>query len=260
MNFARSAASSPQSRALLLPLAMLCASLSNAQPKAPSRAGAQYGPPVRKAALTDAAGQKVARALERVLRARVSSPGGRLRLFIKPTMRSSQGYFAQVSIVASPARVRKLSISELSLNALEVRIDVPALLNEGRVRTLESRTSLRAVVSESDVTQLLARGRSTREMGLRVRYNADGSLRVTGTLNYPLLSGPVSGVARLRVASDYKVNLDISSLKLRGVEVPGFVRQQLMDRVNPVIDYQDVPFRPRLGSLTIQGTRAILRT
>lgn len=175
-------------------------------------------------------------------------------------MRSSQGYFKQISLVARPAHVRKLAVSELNLNALDVRIDVPALLNEGRVRTLESRTSLRAVVSEDDVTALLARGKSTREMGLRVRYNSDGSMRVSGNLNYPLLNGPVSGVARLRVSSDYKVNLDISSLKLRGAEVPSFVRQHLMSRVNPVIDYEDVPFRPRLSSLSVQGTRAILKT
>ena len=254
----------PSSRLLLLWLALLCASAPCAQPKGSTTSAAKAGPPAkaapRKAPLTDAAGQNVARALERVLRARVSSGGGPLRLFIRPTMRSRDGYFKQISLVARPARVRKLAVSELSLNALEVRIDVPALLNEGRVRTLESRTSLRAVVSEDDVTALLARGKSTREMGLRVRYNADGSMRVTGNLNYPLLSGPVAGVARLRVTSDYKVNLDISSLKLRGAEVPGFVRQQLMDRVNPVINYEDVPFRPRLSSLSVQGTRAILKT
>jgi len=74
-----------------------------------------------------------------------------------------------------------------------------------------------------------------------------------------LINGPVEGLARLRLASNYKVNLDIISLKLRGVEVPGFVRNQLMNRVNPVINYEDVPFRPHFSGLSVQGNRATLR-
>lgn len=245
---------------LLIRLAMPFAPAPRALPQAKPKAQAKPKPKPPVKPLTDAAGQRVAQALERVLRSRVSSPGGRLGLLIRPTMRSRQGFFSLIAVSGRPARVRKLQVSELDLKAREVQIDVPALMNQGKVRTLASKTSLRAVISEDDVTQLLARGKSTRDMGLRVRFNPDGSLRVTGNLNYTLLNGPIAGLARLRVGSDYKVNLDITSLQLRGAEVPSFVRQQLMSRVNPVIDYEDVPFRPRIGSLSIQGTRAVLRT
>ncbi len=229
---------------------------AKALPKAAAAKAAALKTPVP---LTDAQGWRVARALGEALRSRVSSPGGQLKLYIQPTMRSREGFFAQIAIAGRPAKVRKLQISELSLSSHDVQVDVPYLFSTGKVRTLSSRTSLRAVVTEDDVTQLLAQGKGTRDMGLRVRFNPDGSMRVSGRLNYTLLSGPVEGLARLRLTNDFKVNLDVISLKLRGVEVPGFVRRQLMSRVNPVINYEDVPFRPHFSGLSVQGTRATLR-
>ena len=210
------------------------------------------------APVMDAQDKRVVAALTKALKARVSSPGGTLKLNIVPTSRSGSGYFSQITIVGAPAQIKKLRVSELNMNARNVRIDVPHLMAEGKLRTLQSTTTLRAVVSESDLTKLLARGKSTREMGLRVKYLPDGRLSVNGTLNYTLINGPVSGIGRLRLAPGSKVNLDILSLKLRGREVPQFVKDQFSSRINPVINYEDLPFQPRFRGLKVVGTRAIL--
>lgn len=205
----------------------------------------------------DAADKKVASKLESVLRERVTSPNGNLRIIVKPTARSSEGYFDLVQVEGAPAKIKKLPISSFYLDARNVRVDVPHLFQEGKVRTLAATTKVKAVISEDDLTNMLAQGKRTKEMGLKVKY-VGKTLSVTGQLNYALLSGPVAGSGRLRLVPGHKVHLDIMSLKLRGVEVPQFVKNQFSERINPVIDYQDVPFNPPFKGLTVAGPNATI--
>lgn len=210
------------------------------------------------AAKVDAQDQRVATALTNALKSRVTSPGSKLNLVVKPTANSGKGYFSEIVMSGRPVRVKKLQISELSLRARNVRIDVPYLFSEGKVRTLQSQTSLRAIVTENDLTSLLARGKRTKDMGLKVKYIGGDRMRVSGNVNYMLLNGPIVGIGRLRMVPGSKVNLDIYSLKLRGSEVPSFVKEQMSSRLNPIIDYEDLPFSPRFKALKVQGNKAIL--
>lgn len=215
--------------------------------------GATVAPPK-----LDAQDRRVAAELTRVLRTRVSSPGGALNLVVKPSARAAQGEFAEVFIAGRPAQVRRLRISELNLRARNVRIDVPYLFREKKVRTLSSTTTLRAVVTENDITRLMAGGKHTKGLGLRVKYLGGNKMQVTGRLNWKLINGPIKGIAKLRLMPDFKVNLVIVSLQLRGREVPQFVKNQFSEKINPIIDYEDMPFRPRFRGLQVSGTRATL--
>jgi len=85
-------------------------------------------------------------------------------------------------------------------------------------------------------------------------------MRIRGHLNYAFLSGPITGEARLRKTNDHNVYLDILSMQLRGVEVPGFVKDQLSNRINPVINYSTLPFNPPFRHLRVVGNKAILST
>lgn len=239
--------------ALLATAFSLAQSTLQAAPRVSSGLGATIAPPK-----LDAEDRRVTNVLTQVLRSRVSSPGGALNLVVKPTARSAQGEFNEVFIAGRPAQVRRLRISELSLRARNVRIDVPYLLREKKVRTLASSTTLRAVVTEDDITRLLAGGKHTQGLGLRVKYLGGNMMSVTGRLNWKLINGPIKGAARLRLLPNYKVNLDILSLQLRGREVPQFVKNQFSEKINPVIDYEDMPFRPRFRGLKVLGKRAIL--
>ena len=213
--------------------------------------------PAQSAPALDAADQRVTSALTRILRARVTSPSG-LKLTIKPTVRASEGYFAQIAMAGKPTKIKNLQLSELTLDARNVRLDVPALLRNNDINTLQANTTFRAVVSESDLTRVMAQGKATQDMKLRVKYLPDGRMKVNGQLNYTLVNGPVQGIGRLVLAPGSKVNLEIQSLQLRGHEVPQFIKDQLSSRINPVIDYADVPFKPRFRSLKVVGSRAIL--
>lgn len=227
---------------------------------APVKDGPRKTGPRNAAGALDARDKQVAAALTRVLRARFSSPGGKTNIVVRPTSRAGEGYFSEIVLSGRPAQIKKLRITELNLRARNVRIDVGALLRENKVRTLNSATGLRAVVTEDDLTYLLSRGKHTKSMGLKVKYIDGARMRVTGKLNWTLINGPVTGVGRLRMVPGYKVNLDIISLKLRGAEVPQIVKNKFSERINPVIDYDDIPFRPQIRSVRVEGSKAIIST
>ena len=204
--------------------------------------------------------QRVTSQVTSLLRNLVKNPtGGGVNISIVPNARAGEGYFDRISIKGAPLKFKKLYVSEFALDARNVKINVPDLYSVGKIRTSRSTTTLRAVISEDDLTKMLASSKSTRSMGLRVKYVGD-KMRVTGNLNYGLVNGPVTGVAKLRQGGDHKVYLDILSLKLRGVEAPGFVKNQFSNRINPVIDYKDLPFNPPFKTLKIVGNKAYLST
>lgn len=208
-----------------------------------------------------AADKKVAQQVEAILRARVSSPNKSLKMVVKPTSKSRDGYFSEVIVEGKPVQIKKLSVSEFSLRAKDVRISL-AGLKEQKIRTLQSNTRFHAVVTEDDLTQMFARGKHTRAMALKVKYLKDPNygdvIQVSGNWKWTWFSGPVIGVGKLRVTKENQVYADILSLKLNGSEVPTFVRNKFSSSLNPVLDYDDVPFQPRFRTLTVQGKKAIL--
>lgn len=220
---------------------------------------AQAAPPAVKAvsAASNPRAQSVEAALKRLLNSKVTSPGGKLNLKVQGNSRTANGYFTNILVGGRPAQVRKLRISELTLNATDVRIDVNALLNQNELRTLSSKTKLRAVISQDDLTLLLSKGKHTKQMGLRVTYIGD-KMHVTGNFHWGWFNGPVMGDGKLRLAPGHKVFFDIISLKLNGNEVPAWLKTKFSERINPVIDYEDIPFRPVFKSLTFKGPVAIL--
>lgn len=207
----------------------------------------------------ETANQRVTNALARALRGRISSPGGKPTLVVRPTNRASQGYFSEILIAANPAQVKKLRFSEMTLKARNVRIDVPYLMKSGKVKTLASQTSLRAVVTETDLQNALAQGKHSKEMGIRVKFMGD-RVRVTGNWKWSWFNGPVEGIGKLQMAPGHKVNFAIQSLKLNGREVPQFVKDKFSERVNPVVDYEDLPFRPPFKTVRLIGNKAVVTT
>ncbi len=192
---------------------------------------------------------------------RVKRPDGqKINISIIPTARASEGYFSQVKMSGAPAQLKKrFQVSEFSLDARNVRLDVASLWNGNRVKTYSATTTLRAVITEDDLTTNLAKGGGTKNMGLKIRFLGD-KIGVTGNLNYALINGPVSGTAKLRLAPGHKVYLDILSLKLRGVEVPGFIKNRFAGHINPIISYEDLPFNPPFKTVRMSGKKAILST
>lgn len=209
------------------------------------------------AGAVSAQGQRVINQVRALFNAKVSSPGGKLSLRIVPGAHPEKGEFREIFASGTPARVKKLQISALTLRARNVQIDVDQLMKRNRFATLKSQTSLHAVVSDSDLTRYLARGKHTKDMKLKVRFRGKAT-HVTGNFKWQWFSGPVEGLGRLRLGANHKVYFDIVNLKLNGKAVPDWLKKKFSDKINPIIDYDDVPFQPQFKSLQIRGNHAVL--
>lgn len=201
--------------------------------------------------------QNVTNALESALRKRITSPGGNLLVKIIPGPRAAQGVLQEVYVEAKPAQIKKRRFSYLAMRARNVRLNVNKLMN-GDIETLSSQTTLRATVTESELTQALARGQESADKNLRVKFRNDGTVRVTGNWHWGWFSGPMEAVGKLRLGPNYTVVADIATLKLNGTNVPTPLKNKFQERINPLIDYEDLPFRPPFKSLTFKGDKAFI--
>lgn len=201
--------------------------------------------------------QAVSNALRKALKDSISSPGGNMVIKITPNAKTAQGYFAQIYVAARPAKIKKRQFSEFVMTAKNVRLDISKLM-KGRIKTLQSQTTLRAVVTESELTQALAKGQSSADKGLKVKFAGNGAVRVTGNWKLSWFSGPIDAVGKLRLGPKYTVVADISSLKLNGKTVPVGVKNKFQGKINPLLDYEDLPFRPPFKALKFSGTKAII--
>jgi hypothetical protein len=201
--------------------------------------------------------RKVTSKLTELLHKRIKSPGGTLQIRVVPAARADQGYFKEIFIDAKPARIKKLYFSALTLRALNVRISPTALMNDRKITTISSQTTMRAVVTEEEVTQALAKGRESADKGLKVKFEGD-RIRVTGRWQMSWFSGPMEAVGRLKLGSGHTVVADIETLKLNGANVPMAVKNKFSEKINPLIDYNSLPFRPPFKTLRFSGAKAII--
>ena len=210
-------------------------------------------------------GRAVAARLKRFLSRRISSPGGKLTMHIKPGARPDLGQFSEIVIAGKPIRLKKeLQVSEFAMRARNIRIDTAALMREDdrELKTLKATTSVRAVITENDLTTMFARGRRSKEMNLLVRFQGD-RIRVSGNWNWGWFSGPVTMTGKLRLtksAGGNQVYFDILSLRLNGASVPSFMQNKFSEKLNPLISYDDLPFLPQIRSIRFVGNKAVLST
>jgi len=201
--------------------------------------------------------QNVSEALKAALQKSISSPGGNMVVKITPSSKTAQGYFAEVYVAARPARIKKRRFSEFVMRAKNVRLDVAKLM-KGHIKTLSSKTTLRAVVTESELTKALAKGQDSADKGLKVKFAGNGQVRVTGNWKMSWFSGPMDAVGKLRLGPNYTVVADIASLKLNGKLVPAGLKNKFQQKINPLLDYEDLPFRPPFKALKFSGSKAVI--
>ena len=201
--------------------------------------------------------QKVTSELTRILKKRIKSPGGTLQIKIVPGERADLGYFKEIFIDAKPAQIKKLHFSSMVMRARNVRISPAALLNDRSITTLASQTTLRAVITEDEVTAALSKGKESAEKDLKVKFEGD-RVRVTGRWKMSWFSGPMEAVGKLRLGSGHTVVADIETLKLNGANVPAAVKNKFSEKINPLIDYNQLPFRPPFKALRFSGAKAII--
>jgi hypothetical protein len=200
--------------------------------------------------------QRVVQALEQVLRRDITNPkdanGLHLRIVPASPEETEKGKFQLVEIASKPARIRNIFLREVRARAVEPVIDVTALLERGKLRTISVKDStLEGVMDAENLERMLAELKATKDMRIKVQITGDGKVVLRGILTLLRINNPFEAVCRAE-ARDGCLYLRIEELRVNNVAAPAFLVSRLEKHINPVVEPKDLPFNPKIKAVHVR--------
>ena len=198
---------------------------------------------------------KVAQTLEQVLRKEITNPkdsnGVVLRIVPASPEETERGKFQLVEVESKPARVRNIFLRELKARAVEPVIDIRALTEKGKLRTVSVKeSSLQGIMDADNFEKMLAELKATKDMRIKVQITDDGKIILKGILTLLRINNPFEAVCRPEVREGC-LYLRIEELRVNNVTAPTFLVSRLEKHINPVVEPKDLPFNPPIKSVRI---------
>lgn len=198
---------------------------------------------------------KIAQTLEQVLRRDITNPKGSDGLFLRIVPSSpretERGKFQLIEIESKPARVKNIFLRELRARAVEPVIDVAALTEKGKLRTISVKeSSVQGIMDADNLEKMLAELKATKDMRIKVQITDDGKIILRGVLTLLRINNPFEAVCRPE-ARDKCLYLRIEELRINGIAAPTFLVSRLEKHINPVVEPKDLPFNPPIRSVLI---------
>ncbi|MCS7224769.1 MAG: hypothetical protein NZ959_09480 [Armatimonadetes bacterium] len=195
---------------------------------------------------------KVATALEQHLRALIVNPssknGVQLEILTRSPADADQGRFQLISISSAPAQIKGVFLREFRGRVVDAVIDVPALLQRGKLRTLRAQESVvDGILDGEALEKMFALGKSTKPMKIKVEV-LDGVVKLTGVLTLIGINNPFEALCRV-VPSPEGLNVIIDELRVNGIPAPAIIRSRLEKKINPVVNRDEIPFSPEFRSI-----------
>ncbi|MCS7187865.1 MAG: LmeA family phospholipid-binding protein [Armatimonadota bacterium] len=199
--------------------------------------------------------QKVVQTLEQVLRRDITNPkdsnGLYLRIVPASPEETAKGKLQLVEIESKPARIKNIFLRELRARAVEPVIDVAALSERGKLRTISVKESnLEGVMDAENFERMLAELKATKDMRIKVQITDDSKVVLRGVLTLLRINNPFEAVCRPE-ARDGCLYLKIEELRVNGVGAPAFLVSRLEKHINPVVEPKDLPFNSPIKSVRI---------
>ncbi len=200
--------------------------------------------------------QRVVQALEQILRRDITNPKDSNGLFLRivPTSpeETEKGKFQLVEVASKPARIRNIFLREVRARAVEPVIDVSALLERGKLRTVSVKEStLEGVMDAENLERMLAELKATKDMRIKVQISDDGKVVLRGVLTLLRINNPFEAVCYAEARDDC-LYLTIEELRVNNVKAPAFLVSRLEKHINPVVEPRDLPFNPKIKSVHVR--------
>jgi len=200
--------------------------------------------------------QRVVQALEQVLRREITNPkdanGLHLRIIPASPEETEKGKFQLVEVASKPARIRNIFLREVKARAVEPVIDVSALFERGKLRTVSVKDSnLEGVMDAENLERMLAELKATKDMRIKVQITDEGKVLLSGVLTLLRINNPFEAICRAG-ARDGSLYLSIEELRVNNVAAPAFLVSRLEKLINPVVEPRDLPFNPKIKSVHVR--------
>lgn len=169
------------------------------------------------------------------------------------------GRFKRIEIALRSTKIKKLGLDYGFIVLEDVVIDLPRLVRDHKFRFREKgRTEFLFVVSEEALNGLLKeKGSKLKVKNARLTLD-DGHLNFSGRMRVLFFNNHVSVTGRLTPRHGTQIHFDTRALRLDFLPIPGFVRDILERKINPVADLKDFRFNVDLGLIRATPTRLML--
>jgi hypothetical protein len=170
-----------------------------------------------------------------------------LKIEIKTARQTVEGYFSSVSIDGAPVKVGQIEIASIWLRAKNLRLDVSAL-KAGTVQVLSGQVNARVVISEGNMTSLLAKQPQTAGMNLKAHILSNG-VEIAGRSTTGLLRGDVRlfGVILPKPGA---IAFQVNAFTVNGSPVSALLKAIAQAQVNAALKVEDIPFKPLFKSVS----------
>lgn len=159
-----------------------------------------------------------------------------------------EGRLKIIHVTLSSAEFEGVAMHDLSLKAYDIKVLVPALLEETKLITNHAKnTVMHARLTEQEVNEAL----KTKKMPIE-DFKVDfqkGKLLATGVYRVGI-SNRLKMIAHLEPKKD-GVYLVAERIWINGLPLPLGQLKKVIDKMNPLINLERLPFHPRAKSIKI---------
>lgn len=160
---------------------------------------------------------------------------------------TQRGRFKAIVVSADKLTRKHISIRNVSIKAYDVTLNIDKLYSKGDVETTSrKKTILAARVYKNDLNKLLAKKKSTIR-NLQVEFE-NNKLVFTGKYRF---GAKLRLVGALKIEKHRQVNFVPTAASLNGIPLPAGPLRQVLGKLNPLIDFYELPLRPKVDKVEI---------
>ncbi len=163
------------------------------------------------------------------------------------------------SIVVSVDRIERkgIAICNAYTKAFDVTLDIGELYKGGEIETKSrKKTVFSGRIYKDDLNKLLAL-KETPIKDLAVEFE-HGKLVFVGTYRFGF-GHNLRMVGKLNVEDHRKVNLVPTAASVNGIPLPAGPLRAMLNKLNPIIDFQTIPLKPRIDTIEIKDNYILVK-
>ncbi len=170
---------------------------------------------------------------------------------------TQRGRFRSILVSADKMERKGIAIRNIYMKGFDVTLDIPQLYAEGDVETKSrKKVVFSGRIYKDDLNKLLALKKMPIK-NLAVDF-VDGKLVFTGTYRFGF-GHSLRMVGKLSIEEHRKINFVATAASVNGIPLPAGPLRMLLNKINPLVDCQTIPLKPRVDRIEIKDNYILIK-
>ncbi len=170
---------------------------------------------------------------------------------------TQRGRFKSILVSADKMEHKGIAIRNVYMKGFDVTLDIPELYGGGEIETkARKKVVFSGRIYKDDLNKLLA----LKEMPIKnlVVDFVDNKLVFAGTYRFGF-GHSLRMVGKLSIEENRNVNFVPTGASVNGIPLPAGPLRMLLNRINPLVDCQTIPLKPRIDKIEIKDDYILIK-